>query len=91
MANGKWNHMMSQTHIGYTSWQDPKTNIIPKTKTIEIPVKADLGVSIEGSTKWWPEATDAATLPNFNSSENSTSYIDVFNSGTATFDFRITS
>lgn len=91
MVNGKWNHMMSQTHIGYTSWQDPKTNIIPKTKTIEIPVKAELGVAIEGSTKWWPAATDEATLPGFNSSENSTSYIDIFNRGTATFDYKITS
>lgn len=27
---GKWNHFMDQTHIGYTSWNDPKTNIMPK-------------------------------------------------------------
>lgn len=91
MANGKWNRMMSQTHIGYTSWQDPKTNSIPKTKTIEIPVKAELGVAIEGSTKWWPQETDEATLPNFNSLENNTSYIDVFNRGSIPFDFKITS
>lgn len=24
MSNGKWNHMMTQTHIGYTTWNDPK-------------------------------------------------------------------
>jgi len=29
-ANGKWNHFMDQTHIGYTSWNDPKTNIMPE-------------------------------------------------------------
>ena len=23
LAGGKWNHMMDQTHIGYTSWQQP--------------------------------------------------------------------
>jgi hypothetical protein len=23
IANGKWNHMMDQTHIGYTYWQQP--------------------------------------------------------------------
>ncbi len=28
-ANGKWNHMMDQTHIGYTSWQEPRRNSLP--------------------------------------------------------------
>lgn len=28
---GKWRHMMDQTHIGYTIWQQPDANIIPKT------------------------------------------------------------
>ncbi|MBX2917047.1 MAG: glycosyl hydrolase 115 family protein [Cyclobacteriaceae bacterium] len=27
--NGKWNHMMSQTHIGYTNWQQPPVNKMP--------------------------------------------------------------
>ncbi|MGB3007468.1 MAG: glycosyl hydrolase 115 family protein, partial [Chitinophagaceae bacterium] len=27
---GKWNHMMSQTHIGYTYWQQPPSNKLPK-------------------------------------------------------------
>jgi hypothetical protein len=26
MAGGKWSHMMDQTHIGYTSWQEPEYN-----------------------------------------------------------------
>ncbi len=30
LNNGKWNHMMSQTHIGYTYWQQPPFNRIPK-------------------------------------------------------------
>ncbi|MEX6689277.1 glycosyl hydrolase 115 family protein [Danxiaibacter flavus] len=29
IANGKWNHMMDQTHIGYTYWQQPPNNSIP--------------------------------------------------------------
>ncbi len=29
MSGGKWNHMMDQTHIGYTSWNEPKRNIMP--------------------------------------------------------------
>jgi hypothetical protein len=29
IANGKWNHMMDQTHIGYTYWQQPPVNKLP--------------------------------------------------------------
>jgi hypothetical protein len=31
LLNGKWNHMMSQTHIGYTYWQQPQKNVMPHT------------------------------------------------------------
>jgi hypothetical protein len=31
---GKWNHMMDQTHIGYTGWQQPDTQIMPVVKRI---------------------------------------------------------
>lgn len=30
--NGKWNHLMDQTHIGYRSWNEPKTNVCPQVK-----------------------------------------------------------
>ncbi|MBN9299156.1 MAG: glycosyl hydrolase 115 family protein [Filimonas sp.] len=29
LAGGKWNHMMDQTHIGYTYWQQPDKNVMP--------------------------------------------------------------
>ncbi len=29
LAGGKWNHMMSQTHIGYTYWQEPRRQQMP--------------------------------------------------------------
>jgi hypothetical protein len=29
LAGGKWNHMMDQTHIGYTGWQQPESNSMP--------------------------------------------------------------
>ena len=51
LANGKWNHMMAQTHIGYDNWQQPEKNVIPKTKTIEISNKIQEGVSTEDSSK----------------------------------------
>ena len=29
IAGGKWNHMMDQTHIGYTYWQQPEAQVMP--------------------------------------------------------------
>jgi len=35
MADGKWNHMMDQVHIGYTSWNDPEKNVAPEVVYID--------------------------------------------------------
>jgi hypothetical protein len=32
LKNGKWNHMMDQTHIGYTYWQQPPHQRMPEVK-----------------------------------------------------------
>jgi hypothetical protein len=29
LQNGKWQHMMSQTHISYTGWQQPEVDVMP--------------------------------------------------------------
>jgi hypothetical protein len=29
LADGKWDHMMDQTHISYTSWSDPRVDEMP--------------------------------------------------------------
>ncbi|HET9747075.1 MAG TPA: glycosyl hydrolase 115 family protein, partial [Chitinophagaceae bacterium] len=34
LKNGKWNHMMSQTHIGYTYWQQPIRQKMPEVKYV---------------------------------------------------------
>jgi hypothetical protein len=47
IANGKWNHMMDQTHIGYTYWQQPprqkmpEINYVPKDLIQSAPDEAD--------------------------------------------------
>ncbi|WP_338841013.1 glycosyl hydrolase 115 family protein [Flavobacterium ginsenosidimutans] len=51
LSNGKWNHIMSQTHIGYDNWQQPDKNVIPKTKTIEISKNAESRISAKDSSK----------------------------------------
>lgn len=51
LANGKWNHMMSQTHIGYDNWQQPDKNVIPKTRKIAPEVQAIKVISAEEMEK----------------------------------------
>lgn len=34
IAGGKWAGMMLQTHIGYTSWQQPDTNVMPAVRRV---------------------------------------------------------
>ncbi len=83
LANGKWNHMMDQTHIGYTGWQQPPTNIMPPIEDIEIPQDAEMGVAVEGSTNVWPGPIEEPKLPVFDKFSQSAHYIDVFNKGRA--------
>ena len=48
ISGGKWNHMMDQVHIGYTDWQQPPRNSMPKVQTIpENDCKARKGVFLE--------------------------------------------
>jgi hypothetical protein len=43
IANGKWNHFMDQTHIGYTYWASPDVNKMPKVQWVSVnpPVDKD--------------------------------------------------
>ncbi|MFD2163072.1 glycosyl hydrolase 115 family protein [Paradesertivirga mongoliensis] len=34
IAGGKWAHMMDQVRIGYTSWNNPRRNIMPKVSYV---------------------------------------------------------
>lgn len=37
MSDGKWNHIMSQHHIGYRSWQEPRRQTAPRTTRLPEP------------------------------------------------------
>jgi hypothetical protein len=90
LAGGKWDHMMSQSHIGFTSWNDPETNIMPEVRELEIPPIASIGVAIEGSEHAWPGETESAMLPAFDSLNRQTRWMDVFRRGDQSFSFEAT-
>ncbi|RIV25144.1 glycosyl hydrolase [Fibrisoma montanum] len=87
LAGGKWSHMMDQTHIGYTYWQQPEKNAMPKVETITVPAAAEMGVAVEGTESWFPGSGDELTLPTFSAYQRPTYYIDLFNRGQGTFTY----
>ncbi len=88
MAGGKWNHMMDQTHVSYTYWQQPEKDTMPDVSEITVPDAAEMGVAIEGSESWWPNDASEAILPQFDVYHNQSHYIDVFNRGQVPFKYR---
>jgi hypothetical protein len=91
-ANGRWDHFMDQTHLGYVDWMPPKTNSLEAIKLIEIevPATAIMGVAIEGSKLSWPGSPEKAALPEFDIFNGQQHYIDIFNQGKAPFEYNIT-
>lgn len=81
LDNGKWNHMMSQTHIGYTYWQQPEKQVMPKTDSLIISDKQELGIAIEGSEKDWTIQNEAPVLPSFDKYNKQVRSIELFNKG----------
>lgn len=90
LLDGKWDHMMDQTHIGYTFWQEPPRNVMPQVKELELPAASAMGVAIEGSEAAWPGAPGDAVLPSFDSFNRPRRYIDVFNKGKQSFTYTAT-
>lgn len=89
LAGGKWDHMMSQTHIGYTYWQEPRKNTMPEVREIKLPQEALMGVSPEGTGRCWPGEEDSAGLPGFDPWNRQEYTLDVFNRGSLPFDYRV--
>jgi hypothetical protein len=82
LANGKWNHMMDQTHIGYTYWQEPPLNAMPAVTEVQPLAEARMGIALEGSTDF-PRPMRLS----FDSLANQTRFIDIFNRGSSPFHF----
>lgn len=90
MAGGKWDHMMDQTHIGYTNWQEPEQNKMPETYRIAA-ASTSLGLAIEGSDISWTGKNrinkDFPVLDNLNNKKH---YFELFNTGAGKLTYNIT-
>ncbi|WP_029036522.1 glycosyl hydrolase 115 family protein [Salinimicrobium xinjiangense] len=89
LADGKWNHMMSQTHIGYTYWQQPDQNNMPEVHRIDIPEKAQMGVVAQGSKNVKIDDASVTSLPVFDPFNDQEYYVEIFNKGQKPFQYKI--
>ena len=87
LAGGKWHHMMDQTHIGYTYWNQPVRNAMPAVQEIQIPAEGEMGVAVEGSDASWPDGPGRPTLPPQNVYDRQSRYFEIFNRGKTPFAF----
>lgn len=100
LLDGKWEHMMDQTHIGYEHWQQPMRQALPALQYIqpsEQGLNGAMGVSIEGSNATIPGddmyhalSSSMLTMSPFDPYGVSTQWIDIYSLGPRAFDFNIT-
>ncbi len=89
LAHGKWDHFMDQSHLGYTTWQDPPTNSLRaiQLSELEVPELASMGVAVEGSEATWPGTDGDPVLPVFDPFNRQRYYIEAFNKGKTPFEY----
>ena len=83
LLNGRWNHMMDQTHIGYWTWHDPPLNVMPGVTEVYTPNPAPLGAIVE---------EDGNPRPSFGTLDSvaqGTRTLLLFNCGTSPTPFHI--
>jgi hypothetical protein len=84
LSAGKWRHFMDQTHLGYTTWQEPVRDAMPAVTELQVPSDPGLGVAIDGRPDAWPTdniSIPGPSLPELSPAGCRRSYVEVFNRG----------
>jgi hypothetical protein len=88
ISAGKWNHMMSQAHLGYTYWNQPPRNVMPAVNELQLPKAGDMGIAVDGNENVWPgPGGDALKTPELNAAAGTPQSIQIFNRGEQPFRF----
>lgn len=98
LLDGKWEHMMDQTHLGYVYWQQPMRQVTPPlqyVQTLERSLRGDMGVAVEGSNASVPGddryhtlSSNRLTLPPIDP-YGPERWIEIFSSGTNEFSWNV--
>jgi hypothetical protein len=87
LAHGKWDHMMDQTHIGYTFWNEPPLNAMPAVTEVQPFSWPRMGVAVEGMPFASSRDLRLLALPAFDVFNRQTELIDLFNRGSVPFEY----
>ena len=97
LNDGRWNHIMSQTHIGYTYWNHPPANKMPAVSFIQTGKAAEAGYLLEAGMRprWGWKSVEGDWLhneimPQFDPLNQQNYYVEIVNKGAdpLTFQFR---
>ncbi|KAL0940176.1 uncharacterized protein CTRU02_202939 [Colletotrichum truncatum] len=95
LNGGKWDGMMTQPHIGYTSWNDPVSNTVPEVRyhdQLNVPRSGIMGVSVQGSNQTSPGDPEPVLLPIDPFMPASYQrYLDIYTRNNGSFVYKITS
>ncbi|KAE8444151.1 hypothetical protein EG329_000839 [Mollisiaceae sp. DMI_Dod_QoI] len=92
LLDGKWNHILDQTHLGYQGyWQQPMRNTAPPlawVQTMETSLAGNIGVGVEasnatvsGDDAYHANSGNSLTLPPMDPYGPKTRWIDIFSRG----------
>ncbi|KAI3319591.1 glycoside hydrolase family 115 protein [Xylariaceae sp. AK1471] len=98
LLDGKWRHMLDQTHFGYDGyWQQPMRNVLPAMSYVQSAVSAiagsvgiaveGLNASIPGDDKYHGNSGNTLVLPPLDPYGPATRWFDVFSRGTKDCDW----
>lgn len=92
LEDGKWNHMMAQTHIGYTSWNNPPFNKMPEVSYIHTQNAAGLGYLVEHGEKspWSNSGLFSRSFSPFDPLNDQHYYLEIFNRGQEPLNYKVT-
>ena len=89
IENGKWDHMMDQTHIGYTFWNEPPANAMPAVSWIQVPEAGSLGVDAEDATLERTAGRPSFSLGTIDSVSDRTRTLTLFDRGRTPVKFTV--
>ena len=84
LMDGRWDHMMDQTHLGYTFWNEPPLNTMPAVTEVQAPEHGTL--SVLGARG----PGGRGVLGVFDSAAQQTQEMTLVNSGTTALPYKAT-
>ncbi|KAI0880051.1 glycoside hydrolase family 115 protein [Annulohypoxylon maeteangense] len=99
LLDGKWKHMLDQTHFGYDGyWQQPMRNVLPAMAYVQTAISSiagSVGIAVEGSNasipgddKYHANSGNTLVLPSLDPYGPVIRWFDVFSRGKVNCDWK---